>query len=239
MNRNILSFLIISLLCVSCKKEKLLTFSEVEITTKTNTLVSVVIPKASSKSNTSAAINKKIEEFVTSTLTVGNSEPDKKYASIAEQIDAFNTEYTNFIKDFPESSSPWEAQIDGELMYQSDEVVSIAITSYINTGGAHGNTAISFLNFDTSNGKQITNKALFKDIKALQKLAKPFFDAEVKDKSILFEPKTFSLPANIGFSDDGLILLYNTYEIAPYASGIIEFKIPFEKINDYLVFNGS
>ena len=43
-----------------------------------------------------------------------------------------------------------------------------------------------------------------------------------------FFGKSFQLPQNIGFSEDGLILLYNTYEVASYAQGYTEFIIPFE-----------
>ncbi|TBN00213.1 DUF4163 domain-containing protein [Hyunsoonleella flava] len=236
MSSRILSFFII-LLIFSCKKEEKLTFSEIEITTENNALVRIFIPEATGNTTVSEAINSEIESFIASTLTIGNPEPENTPSSLSEQIDAFNTEFNNFIKDFPASTLTWEAQIDGEVMYQSDVVISIAITSYMNTGGAHGNTAISFLNFDTTSGKQIANEALFTDIKAFKNLAKRFFDAEVTDKTVLFEPDAFNLPANIGFSEEGVILLYNPYEIAPYATGIIEFTIPFEKAKDYLTFN--
>ncbi len=44
----------------------------------------------------------------------------------------------------------------------------------------------------------------------------------------------FQLPESLGFSDEGLIILYNPYEIASYSQGIIEFTIPYDTINDYL-----
>ena len=45
------------------------------------------------------------------------------------------------------------------------------------------------------------------------------------------------LPENIGFSDEGVILLYNVYEIAPYSEGITEFTIPFEEVLKYIKIN--
>lgn len=221
----------------SCKKEEELTFSEIQITTKNNTTVEVFIPKADGNKVASETINTEIESFVAATLVVGKPEIENKTSSITKQIETFNEEYINFTKDFPEASQIWEAQIDGEITFQSPEIVSIAITSYLNTGGAHGNTSISFLNFDTATGKRILNKNLFTDIEAFKHIAKTYFDEEVEDKTILFEPESYTLPENIGFSEEGIILLYNTYEIAPYSTGIIEFTIPFEKANDYLVFD--
>jgi hypothetical protein len=44
------------------------------------------------------------------------------------------------------------------------------------------------------------------------------------------------MPANIGYNDEGVIFLYNVYEIAPYARGIIEFTMPFETISEFLKF---
>lgn len=237
MTRGTLLFFLISLLIFSCKKEEELTFSEVQITTKNNTLVEVFIPKASGNKVVSKAINTEIENFIAATLIIGEREISNKTSSITKQIEAFNEEYTSFIKDFPEASQLWEAQIDGEITFQSPEIISIVITCYLNTGGAHGNTTISFLNFDTATGKRVLKENMFTDIEGFKNIAKTYFDEEVTDKSILFEPENYVLPENIGFSEEGLILLYNTYEIAPYATGIIEFIVPFEKANNYLVFD--
>lgn len=234
------AFLLLSivLLVFSCKKEVAqLSFSEVQITTKNNNLVEVFIPKASGNTSASKTINGKIESLVASRLAVGAPETNNKSVSVTQQIDAFNTAYQDFKKDFPETPQHWDAQINGEVMFQSTEVISIAITSYLNTGGAHGNTVISFLNFDTATGNEISKEALFTDIESFKTVAKQYFDNAVKDKSVLFEPDNFELPANIGFLEEGVIMLYNPYEIAPYSTGIIEFTIPFEKVNDYLVFN--
>lgn len=122
-------------------------------------------------------------------------------------------------------------------MYQSPYVVSIAMTSYTNTGGAHGMVVVSFLNFDVKTGNLIENDALINDLSAFKELAKTYFNQEIEGKrDLYFEPENFTLPANIGFNDDGLILLYNSYEIAPYSTGLTEFTIPYETIEGYLNF---
>ena len=98
---------------------------------------------------------------------------------------------------------------------------------------------ISFLNFDSTTGKQIKNNELFTNIAEFKKIAQLHFNEAIKEKDILFETDKFELPENISYTEDGLVLLYNTYEIAPYASGIIEFSIPFDDIESYLVFNSA
>lgn len=232
------NFLFLCILLVfSCKKEEVkLTFSEVQVTTKNNDLVEVFIPKAEGNKAVSEIINTEIKTTVASFLAIGEPSEKDKTLSITEKIDMFNQEYKNFVEDFPDTTQRWDAQVNGELVFQSSNIISLAITAYVNTGGAHGNTTITFLNFDAQTGKQLSNEDLFKNIEAFKPVAKTYFDKAVTDKSILFEPESFQLPASIGVSEEGLILLYNTYEIAPYATGIIEFTIPFETANQYLNF---
>ncbi len=225
------------LVLLNCKEEQETIFSDTNITTKTNTIVEVNIPQASGNKTVSNQINSEIHKTIISALHIGN--PDEiTSTSIQESINAFNNEYNTFKTDFSESAQLWDAQIDGEVMYQSPELTSIAITTYTNTGGAHGTLNISFLNFDSKTGQRIQNNELFNDIETFKTVANPFFKDATKDKSLILDNNLFKLPTNIGYSEDGIVLLYNTYEIAPYSSGIIEFAVPFEDAESYLVFNG-
>ena len=222
----------------ACNEESKTTFSEANITTDTNKLVEVNIPNALGNNLVSIEINSEIRKTVISALQIGEQETITS-KTIEESIRLFNEEYRAFNVDFPDSTVPWEAQIDGEVMFQSPEIISIAITSYVNTGGAHGITNISFLNFNTITGKRIFNSNLFTNEAAFKAVAKPYFQDAIKGDDALFEPEKFELPANIGYNADGIILMYNTYEIAPYSTGIIDFTIPIEEVNSFLVFDGS
>jgi hypothetical protein len=208
------------------------------MTTPNNKLVEVNIPKASGNSVVAKQINDEINKTAVAVLQIGEQNAITS-KTIEESIVLFNDEYQTFNSDFPDVSQPWEAQIDGEVMFQSPEVISISVTSYVNTGGAHGNTNISFLNFNASTGKRIQNSDLIKNKEAFKTIAKSYFKEAVTEDDVLFDPDNFQLPTNVGFTEEGIILLYNTYEIAPYSTGIIDFTIPFEKVNDILAFNGS
>lgn len=230
----------ISLCCFlvlfNCLEEQKTVFSDINITSENNTIVEVNIPQASGDKTVSNQINSELQKTIISALHIGN--PDEISASsVEESIASFNNEFNTFKSDFPETVQIWDAQIDGEVMHQSSEIISIAITSYTNTGGAHGILNISFLTFDCKTGQRIQNNQFFNDIKAFKTVAEPYFKDATKDKSLLLDNKQFELPANIGYSEDGIVLLYNTYEIAPYSSGIIEFAIPFEEAEPYLIFN--
>ncbi|MFH4963649.1 DUF3298 and DUF4163 domain-containing protein [Gaetbulibacter sp. M235] len=239
MFKNKYSFLICSfVLFFACKEDSMLTFSEVNITTDNNILVEINIPRAFGDSTISSNINSEISKLIISRLNIGDSETSSS-KSIEESVTAFNNEYRSFVSDFPESTQPWEAQIDGEVMYQSEKVISISLTFYINTGGAHGILQIPFLNFNTLTGKPIENKDLFNNLEAFKSIAKTHFDNAVEDKNTLFEPDNFTLPANIGYTEEGLILLYNVYEIAPYSTGTIEFTIPYKEVDSVLVLDSS
>ena len=223
---------------ISCKNDPLITFKETTISTDDKSAVEVNIPLAEGNTPLSESINKTIKNSVIYTLQIGapNSITPE---TIEESIQAFDKDFHDFLNDFPESEQNWEAQIDGDIMYQSEDIISVAITSYIDTGGAHGSLNISFLNFNAQTGKTILNTDLFKDKEAFYTLSKSYFLVNVDTKDSLFEPEKFVLPANIGYTVDGIILLYNTYEIADYSEGVIEFTIPYDKVNSLLVFDSS
>lgn len=222
----------------SCENDSTIVFLDTNISVKNNSIVEVNIPIANGNAETSSLINTTIENTIISSLQIGGTK-DLLPKSIEESISTFNSEYKEFITDFPDSLLHWEAQIDGEVVYQSPRIISIAITSYINTGGAHGNLNISFKNFNAVTGTLIPNKNLIKNIDEFKKLALPRFKEAIKEKDYAFESKSFELPVNMAYGDAGIILLYNTYEIAPYSTGIIEFTIPYNEVNPLLIFEGS
>lgn len=222
----------------ACNEDPKTAFTEINITSNDNNLVEANIPNAIGDTIITNIINSEINTVVMTALQVGESTvTDSK--TIEESIKLFNEEYKSFNKDFPDSSMPWEAQIDGELLFESSKLISVSITSYVNTGGAHGNTSITFLNFDGQTGKRLKNKDLLKDEEGFKKLAQSYLKTTLKEDDVLFDDDLFKLPENMAYTDNGVVLLYNTYEIAPYSTGIIEFTIPFDEIDSFLVFDGS
>jgi hypothetical protein len=221
--------------CVSCEKERPLTFSEINSVYKDYATIEINIPKAEGNSTISNAINITIENLIVYVLNFSGNNSKATY--IGDAVKNFQTEYKQFKDDFEESDLVWEATFDGEVTYQSSEVVSIALSSYSFTGGAHGNMDITFLNFNPQTGSLFKFNDIINNKEGFTKLVKKYFKKEISsstDSDNGFFEDSFQLPENIGFNEEGIILLYNTYEIASYAQGITEFTIPYEEMDTFL-----
>jgi len=225
------------LVLVACKKELNLTFSEVNTIYNVNAVIEINIPKAEGENTVSFAINSKIENHIANVLNF--SEENSDSLKLDEAITRFESEFTGFKNDYEENALVWEAIFDGEVIYQSSEVVCIAINGYTNTGGAHGNMNITLYNFDAQTGALLELDDIISNIEGFSQVVKTHFIKEIEinneeELTDYFFEEEFHLPANIGFSDEGVLILYNVYEIASYAQGITEFTIPFEALQNYL-----
>ncbi|GAB4154514.1 MAG: hypothetical protein Tsb0033_02610 [Winogradskyella sp.] len=198
--------------------------------------ISVAIDEAKENSETGKVINFKIQEAIISTL----SEVTKK-TSLESILDDFNAEFIAFKKQFPEVSHPvWELHIETEKIYQSNDIITLAINTYEFKGGAHGNDKIKFLNLNANTGEILNLDDMVENSEDFKALARNYFlksmesDKESSQIEDYFFGESFQLPENIGFSDEGLVFLYNVYEIASYSQGYTEFVIPFDAVGKYL-----
>lgn len=230
-------FILLSLclsLFFSCAVTAPLIFTELNELYEDNAVIELNIPKAEGNTEQSKAINKIIENHIANMLVFLEEPSDTLQLNYA--IKSFDSEYKSFKEGFGEGNMAWDASFDGEVTYQSPELISIAINSYVNSGGAHGNSNVTFYNFDAY-GNVLQFDDLFESKERLTSVVKTYFDEETKGSDInYFSGEEFYLPANIGFNDEGVIFFYNVYEIASYADGITEFTIPFQELESYLKF---
>jgi len=236
--KRIFFFLVFALLITSCTSEfKPATFNITSIDKIYEADISVTYDKAKGNTELSQAINASIEKAIVSTLSLN----DEEKRDLDAVLTSFNTEYVNFKNDFPEATEPvWELNIETELTYQSENIITLAISTYSFEGGAHGNDQIKFLNLDAKTGKALSQSDIIKNDIDFKTLTESYFiklieseDEDLKLEDFFFgEP--FKLPENIGFSEDGLVFLYNVYEVASYAQGYTEFVIPFDDMEPYL-----
>lgn len=200
--------------------------------------ISIEIPEAMGTDSISRNINESIISYVSSVFNNDGFLNE----SIRQEIETFKADYADLRKRFPEEIIPWEATIKGYVSYQSPEVISLKFDSYMFTGGAHGYGASYYLNFNPSNGKNLKNEELFKDANVFMKLAETEFrdhkkinqGTPINSTGFMFDNDTFSLPKAIGFTPQGLELIYNPYEIAAYAEGSITLNFPYNKIEGHL-----
>lgn len=239
--RKIVLFLSLIILVFSCDNEvKPVTFKTEEISTKSESEINILLSKANENTDIGKAINSNVEEVIVESILLEIKDEE----NLKEALNSFEDEYQEFIQNFPEGSAPWKLNAESEVIYQSPEIITISLNIYIDKGGAHGNDIIRFLNFNPENGKLFNLNEIIKNKSGFKELAETYFNNSVKseanDNSItedFFFGEPFQLPKNIGFSNDGLILLYNVYEIASHAQGYTEFAIPFYVAQPYLKVN--
>lgn len=120
--------------------------------------------------------------------------------------------------------------------FGNETVLSVFIKRYIFSGGAHGNTMATYLNFNSQTGERLHLRGLIKDTTKLLDLAAEYFckerrlplDAMQIATGLFCELTALPMPSQMGFNAKGFVLYYNTYEIAPYVMGPIIITIPYK-----------
>ena len=237
-----ISLLLCMLLFLGCKEESKLTFELLTISDaacKTCPQIIIEIPKAIDRTRLAENINTALEEELISLLVYDD---EIKASTVSEAIQSFKNGFAELQKLYPDETAKWEAKITGTVSYEDKKILTLALNSYLFTGGAHGYTTRRFLNFNKRKGSEIENWELFKDHKHFEHFAETKFriqedipqDDAINSTGFMFEQDAFYLPENIGFTQEGLVLLYNQYEVASYADGAIQLILPFNEVKSYL-----
>ncbi len=245
--KKILFLFVLIAFFVSCDKEKELEFTT-ETFTETSTLpcndncptVEVKIPIAKNVPVVSDSINKRVFAVVKSIIYFG----EKPYTSTDYKglLQSFITSYDDMKKEFPKDTFGWDAKVECTIQYQTDSILNIQIDHYSFTGGAHGYQGVRSLIFNPKTGKIIPNNDLFSDLNGFTKLAEQKFRTAYKipkndpinATGLMFENEKFTLPMTMLFNEKGLLLYYNTYEVASYADGPKELQFTFKELEPYL-----
>ena len=116
--------------------------------------------------------------------------------------------------------------------YQKDDLLSLSVFYYSYTGGAHGYTLQSAYNYNLENGKEIFLSDIFKEKKDYVEI----INQEIK-RQIEVNPQEYFSEFSVFQSisqgqpfyliEDGIVVYFGLYEIAPYSSGIRYFEIPY------------
>jgi hypothetical protein len=240
--KRIVTYLFFLALIVSCQDSSDITF---ETLTLANTRckecpeVSIEVPNALGNNKLAKSINLTLQEEVISKLTFDD---EITAETIPEAIDSFTNGYFELKKIYPDEIIGWKAKINGMVTYEDNELLTIELQSYLFTGGAHGYGSTNFLNFNKKRGKEMDDWELFKDKKGFVQYAETQFrlhqnipvNKPINSTGFMFENDHFYLPENIGFTEKGLKLLYNQYEVASYADGPIELTLPYKDIQKFL-----
>ncbi|MFN7119027.1 MAG: DUF3298 and DUF4163 domain-containing protein, partial [Saprospiraceae bacterium] len=183
------------------------------------------------------AVNDSILYYIKMSLALGEGFPE----SIQEGLDGFIQSYETFIAEDSVFITPWEIQTNAKVIYQSAKYISIEISNYSYTGGAHPNGYLNLLTFDGGTGRKLQLTDLVSDTTRLKELAEVKFrearelaqSANLNEEGFFWDGP-FAFPANIAATNEGLYFVYNPYEAAAYAAGPTEFTITYEELKGIL-----
>lgn len=188
----------------------------------------------------SQTVNITIRKQLIAQLVIDGQQPETVQQAAQVYLNNSQTAY-------PEDSI-MSAQHELEMIltptYTSNEVLSVQTNFYQFSGGAHGYGGVIFQNFNVKTGAEMTIPELFDDVEVFTAFAKAEFrkqqeipeGASINSTGFMFEDDLFTLPENIGFTEVGMVLYYNAYEVAVYADGAQEIIIPWETAESYLSF---
>ncbi|MBS7256262.1 DUF3298 and DUF4163 domain-containing protein [Flavobacterium branchiicola] len=204
--------------------------------------VTIDIPIAKNIKITADSINKKVFSVVKEIIYFGEDPKTvHDYHSLAK---SFIDSYEEMHKKFPTETFGWEGKIKGNIEFISDQILNIKIDHYTFTGGAHGYQGFRSLLFNPQTGKTLFNDQLFKNQNEFKAFAEKRFrekykiptSANINATGLMFENDKFQLPQNIFYTEEGLLLYYNSYEAGSYADGPKEILFPYEEVRKYLNF---
>lgn len=229
------------ILFMSCQSESKLTFEPTQLlgeNCKDCPQIEINVPNALDDSPVSQTINRSVREEIISILSFTE---DETIDNVDKALQSFTSSYKELKTKFPDEV-PWEATIDGEVVYEDENIITLMLNSYSFTGGAHGYASTSFLNFDKRQGTELENWELFDDLDGFEDFAETKFriqekipqDENINATGFMFEGDSFHLSENLGYTKEGLQLIYNQYEVASYADGPIVLILPYNEINQYL-----
>ncbi|SNZ02475.1 Protein of unknown function [Terribacillus aidingensis] len=122
-------------------------------------------------------------------------------------------------------------QTEFEVKYNTDGKLSILMSSYIFTGGAHGSTVVESYNYDLMEKQRVYLTDILQTPGQQEKVkqyvytyakARPeIFYPDLKKEDIPLDEKTAFF-----YTDNGIALVFQQYDIAPYVSGNQVIKIP-------------
>ena len=134
----------------------------------------------------------------------------------------------------PTASLNWSDYVTGKIGGTHKGILSYTVTGYTFTGGAHGMTVETALNFDMKTGTLLTEEDFFKEgykdrLSGLlsSRLAESLENPS--DTSMLFTQE-IGPNGNFSIGEEGVTYIYNQYEIGPYSMGIIRVTVPWEDI---------
>ena len=164
--------------------------------------------------------------------------------SVKKQAIAYKKLYTEKLSKSDEDyvKYQYEVYINNEVTYDRNNIISIVMTKYEFTGGAHGMTYLDAYNYNLLTGDRLTLKDMFKPGVDYEEIVNNFIKEEINNKPENYFKgdegfKGISENQPFYIDEDGIVIYFGLYEIDPYYIGIPKFKLKFDEFNKYLNYN--
>lgn len=188
---------------------------------------------------------------------------DSDYDSLSPQeaIDRYLNEYTERYQSLSNRYYEDKARIEekmpswywyimnnsNKILFQNDSLLSYAVEYSDYEGGAHGSYRITYTNIDLNGLVTLSEEDLFvpgyfKPLteKIVARLMKDY-EAEIPDSLLqrgFFNIEDITPNNNFWLDKENIHYSYNQYEIAPYAMGVIDVKVPYSELSDIILPDG-
>lgn len=195
------------------------------------------------------SVNYKLKKFVRA-ITLSNTESSGSNqinnAFFNAQLDTFveiNKSEIAEIGEFEDGLNHlWELEALVEIDDANPTFAQLHLTAWSYTGGAHGNGATTSICIDKQSARVLKLEDVFTDVAAVTAIGEVYFrklyelepDTDLDNAGFWFENNSFHLNNNFTISNEHIVFLYNSYEIAPYSAGQTVLEIPLEEVRNYL-----
>ena len=140
--------------------------------------------------------------------------------------------------DLVEDGGIWTTETSISISESKLDYVEVSLSNWNYEGGAHGSAWSEERLIDRKTGVELELSDFITDQGELLRIAEAIFradqgidsDQNLYDAGFWFEDNVFRLNENFVFNENSMDFLYNQYEIAPYAAGMIYLSIPMDKI---------
>jgi hypothetical protein len=188
------------------------------------------------------AANDSLARRISEAADTGNPEQDTVSFELAGKN--FIASFEESKKEMPDLNMGWYYKATLSVNIAADTLISIRADTEFFTGGAHGGYGTTFINVNPATGRRIALADIFKpgfeevlrregeaDFRKSQELADT---ASYVNAGFEFQDDKFVLNDNYGFTKDGIVFVFNIYEIAPYALGAQEVHIPYARLKEWM-----
>jgi hypothetical protein len=177
---------------------------------------------------------------------VMNEEVNYSELTIEQMADSAIQNYRNIIavtNQTLHTEPPWDYQLSVQIDTVAQAYVTLTLTAYTFTGGAHGNHILKHFSFHHNTLAELTIYDVFTHSDSLLIIAEEEFrnmhdmkaGVAYADAGFDFPEDKFILTDNFALYKEGVSFYYNSYEIAPYSVGPIELFIPYSKVYNLLI----